>query len=168
MKKLRVLWHHQGVWFESTVEFHSYALGLHMVTSVSRCWAYVRSCFSAGGRERERETVCYLTFSATFFCLQKLDFLPFEGNVYLSNPDHLYLLIEDYGSDKNNVPRDPNAMYFGRWVSVLFVFFLEPTYQKEKLVIPHWPVEISGHEQYPALCSLYPVEAYSGTNLLQK
>lgn len=45
-----------------------------------------------------------------------MDYLPFEGNVSLKNPQHIFCLLEDYGTDPNNIPEHPNYIYFGRWV----------------------------------------------------
>jgi len=54
------------------------------------------------------------------FLTQALDFLPFEGKVNLKDPEHIFCLLEDYGSDPNNIPEDPFHLYFGRWVSSSF------------------------------------------------
>lgn len=45
-----------------------------------------------------------------------MDYLPFEGTVSLKNPQHTFCMLEDYGSDPNNIPEDPDYIYFGRWV----------------------------------------------------
>lgn len=47
---------------------------------------------------------------------QALEYLPFEGTVSLKNPQHIFCLLEDYGTDPNNIPEHPNYIYFGRWV----------------------------------------------------
>lgn len=43
-------------------------------------------------------------------------YLPFEGTVSLKSPEHVFCLLEDYGTDPNNIPEHPNYIYFGRWV----------------------------------------------------
>lgn len=45
-----------------------------------------------------------------------MDYLPFEGTVSLKNPQHIFCLLEDYGMDPNDIPEQPNHVYFGRWV----------------------------------------------------
>lgn len=52
-----------------------------------------------------------------------MEYLPFEGTVSLKSPQHIFCLLEDYGTDPNNIPEHPNYIYFGRWVrySVLLV-----------------------------------------------
>ncbi|XP_051577701.1 tRNA (guanine(10)-N2)-methyltransferase homolog isoform X4 [Myxocyprinus asiaticus] len=46
-----------------------------------------------------------------------LDFLPFKGKVNLKDPDHIFCLLEDYGSDPNFIPEQPFHIYFGRWIA---------------------------------------------------
>lgn len=45
-----------------------------------------------------------------------MEYLPFEGTVSLKNPQHIFCLLEDYGTDPNDIPEQPNHVYFGRWV----------------------------------------------------
>lgn len=52
-----------------------------------------------------------------YFLPQALDFLPFKGTVNLKDPEHIFCLLEDYGSDPNDIPEEPFHIYFGRWVS---------------------------------------------------
>ncbi|XP_067839904.1 tRNA (guanine(10)-N2)-methyltransferase homolog isoform X2 [Heptranchias perlo] len=52
--------------------------------------------------------------------IQKIDnlgFLPFRGTVNLKNPEHVFWLLEDYGTDPNNAPEKPFCIYFGRWLA---------------------------------------------------
>ncbi|XP_072913448.1 tRNA (guanine(10)-N2)-methyltransferase homolog isoform X2 [Hemitrygon akajei] len=52
--------------------------------------------------------------------IQKIDdlgFLPFQGTVKLKEPEHVFWLLEDYGTDPNNAPEKPFHIYFGRWVA---------------------------------------------------
>lgn len=59
-----------------------------------------------------------------WFSYQALEYLPFEGTVSLKNPQHVFCLLEDYGSDPNNIPEHPDYIYFGRWVSYNSLFCL--------------------------------------------
>lgn len=59
-----------------------------------------------------------------WFSYQALEYLPFEGTVSLKNPQHVFCLLEDYGSDPNNIPEHPDYIYFGRWVSYNSLFWL--------------------------------------------
>ncbi|KAJ8411468.1 hypothetical protein AAFF_G00162760 [Aldrovandia affinis] len=52
--------------------------------------------------------------------IQKIDdmeYLPFQGKVDLKNPHHIFCLLEDYGTDPNNIPDEPFYVYFGRWIA---------------------------------------------------
>uniref|UniRef100_A0A3P9LEE7 tRNA (guanine(10)-N(2))-methyltransferase TRMT11 n=1 Tax=Oryzias latipes TaxID=8090 RepID=A0A3P9LEE7_ORYLA len=49
--------------------------------------------------------------------IDALDYLPFEGTVSLKTPQHIFCLLEDYGTDPNNIPEHPNYIYFGRWIA---------------------------------------------------
>uniref|UniRef100_A0A8C2T9J1 tRNA (guanine(10)-N(2))-methyltransferase TRMT11 n=2 Tax=Coturnix japonica TaxID=93934 RepID=A0A8C2T9J1_COTJA len=63
------------------------------------------------------------TFNKTLTQAQKikkidaLEFLPFRGKVNLKNPEHIFWILEDYGTDPNNVPEEPFDLYFGRWIA---------------------------------------------------
>ncbi|TMS10715.1 tRNA (guanine(10)-N2)-methyltransferase-like protein [Larimichthys crocea] len=46
-----------------------------------------------------------------------LEYLPFEGTVSLKSPQHIFCLLEDYGTDPNNIPEQPFYVYFGRWIA---------------------------------------------------
>uniref|UniRef100_A0A3B3VQL6 tRNA (guanine(10)-N(2))-methyltransferase TRMT11 n=1 Tax=Poecilia latipinna TaxID=48699 RepID=A0A3B3VQL6_9TELE len=35
----------------------------------------------------------------------------------LKNPQHIFCLLEDYGTDPNNIPEHPKYIYFGRWIA---------------------------------------------------
>ncbi|KAM4632655.1 tRNA (guanine(10)-N(2))-methyltransferase TRMT11 [Polymixia lowei] len=48
--------------------------------------------------------------------IDDLDYLPFEGTVSLKTPQHIFCLLEDYGTDPNNIPEQPIYIYFGRWI----------------------------------------------------
>lgn len=56
------------------------------------------------------------------FSHQALEYLPFEGTVSLKSPDHIFCLLEDYGTDPNNIPEHPDYIYFGRWVRYIWPF----------------------------------------------
>ncbi|XP_056142671.1 tRNA (guanine(10)-N2)-methyltransferase homolog [Lampris incognitus] len=49
--------------------------------------------------------------------IDAMDYLPFEGTVSLKNPQHIFCLLEDYGTDPNNIPEQPFYIYFGRWIA---------------------------------------------------
>ena len=49
---------------------------------------------------------------------QQLEFLPFQGRVNLSAPEHVFALLLDYGENPNDVPTEPYRMFFGRQVSL--------------------------------------------------
>ncbi|XP_042323060.1 tRNA (guanine(10)-N2)-methyltransferase homolog isoform X2 [Sceloporus undulatus] len=49
--------------------------------------------------------------------IDSLEFLPFEGKVNLKKPDNTFWLLEDYGMDPNNIPKQPLNLYFGRWIA---------------------------------------------------
>jgi len=51
-------------------------------------------------------------------CIQRLSFLPFKGRVNLSKPENTFYLMEDYGSDHNNVASEPDRVFFCCLVSV--------------------------------------------------
>ncbi|KAE8288521.1 tRNA (guanine(10)-N2)-methyltransferase-like protein [Larimichthys crocea] len=49
--------------------------------------------------------------------IDALEYLPFEGTVSLKSPQHIFCLLEDYGTDPNNIPEQPFYVYFGRWIA---------------------------------------------------
>ncbi|KAJ8290884.1 hypothetical protein GJAV_G00018810 [Gymnothorax javanicus] len=49
--------------------------------------------------------------------IDAMEYLPFQGKVDLKNPDHVFSLLEDYGTDPNNIPEEPFYVYFGRWIA---------------------------------------------------
>ncbi|XP_033983093.1 tRNA (guanine(10)-N2)-methyltransferase homolog [Trematomus bernacchii] len=49
--------------------------------------------------------------------IDSMDYLPFEGTVNLKSPQHIFCLLEDYGTDPNDIPEHPNYIYFGRWIA---------------------------------------------------
>ncbi|KAM9852732.1 tRNA (guanine(10)-N(2))-methyltransferase TRMT11 [Aulostomus maculatus] len=49
--------------------------------------------------------------------IDALEYLPFEGVVNLNSPQHVFSLIEDYGTNPNNIPEHPDNIYFGRWIA---------------------------------------------------
>ncbi|KAL4657507.1 hypothetical protein GN956_G4280 [Arapaima gigas] len=58
-----------------------------------------------------------LVFQERIKKIDALEFLPFQGKVSLKNPEHIFCLLEDYGSDPNNIPNEPFHVYFGRWIA---------------------------------------------------
>lgn len=49
--------------------------------------------------------------------IDAMEYLPFQGSVSLKNPQHTFCLLEDYGTDPNNIPEEPLYVYFGRWIA---------------------------------------------------
>ncbi|CAL8248226.1 unnamed protein product [Lota lota] len=49
--------------------------------------------------------------------IDALEYLAFEGTVNLKTPQHTFCLLEDYGTDPNNIPDQPLYVYFGRWIA---------------------------------------------------
>ncbi len=66
--------------------------------------------------------VCMCKMSCSVFSHQAMEYLPFEGTVNLKSPQHIFCLLEDYGTDPNNIPEHPYYIYFGRWVRCIWVF----------------------------------------------
>lgn len=60
--------------------------------------------------------LCILAQYLVLDSYQAMEYLPFEGVVNLKSPQHIFCLLEDYGTDPNNIPEHPNHIYFGRWV----------------------------------------------------
>ncbi|XP_034031234.1 tRNA (guanine(10)-N2)-methyltransferase homolog [Thalassophryne amazonica] len=58
-----------------------------------------------------------LEFTERIKKIDALDYLPFEGTVSLKNPQHIFCLLEDYGSNPNDIPDEPHYVYFGRWIA---------------------------------------------------
>ncbi|KAA8591537.1 hypothetical protein FQN60_016911 [Etheostoma spectabile] len=58
-----------------------------------------------------------LEFADRIKRIDAMEFLPFEGTVSLKSPQHCFCLLEDYGTDPNNIPEHPNYIYFGRWIA---------------------------------------------------
>ncbi|XP_037128843.1 tRNA (guanine(10)-N2)-methyltransferase homolog isoform X2 [Syngnathus acus] len=58
-----------------------------------------------------------LDFTERVKRIDAMDYLPFEGLVSLKNPQHVFCLLEDYGTDPNNIPQHPYYIYFGRWIA---------------------------------------------------
>ncbi|XP_033836816.1 tRNA (guanine(10)-N2)-methyltransferase homolog [Periophthalmus magnuspinnatus] len=58
-----------------------------------------------------------LEFAERIKRIDDMEYLPFEGTVSLKNPQHIFSLLEDYGTDPNNIPEVPNYVYFGRWIA---------------------------------------------------
>ncbi|KAM3873189.1 tRNA (guanine(10)-N(2))-methyltransferase TRMT11 [Diretmus argenteus] len=58
-----------------------------------------------------------LEFTDRIKRIDAMEYLPFEGSVSLKTPQHIFCLLEDYGTDPNNIPEDPFHVYFGRWVT---------------------------------------------------
>lgn len=57
-----------------------------------------------------------LEFTDRIKKIDALDYLPFEGTVSLKSPQHVFCLLEDYGTDPNDIPDHPYYIYFGRWI----------------------------------------------------
>ncbi|GFQ68820.1 hypothetical protein TNCT_8091 [Trichonephila clavata] len=49
--------------------------------------------------------------------IDELAFLGFEGPIKLNNPDHSFVLMEYYGTDRNFAPESPYNVFFGRWIA---------------------------------------------------
>lgn len=49
--------------------------------------------------------------------IEEMDYLPFTAPVNLRSPKQRYMYFEYYGLDPNNVPDEPEAILFGRFVS---------------------------------------------------
>uniref|UniRef100_A0A4W5R7E1 tRNA (guanine(10)-N(2))-methyltransferase TRMT11 n=1 Tax=Hucho hucho TaxID=62062 RepID=A0A4W5R7E1_9TELE len=49
--------------------------------------------------------------------IDAMEYLSFEGRVNLRNPKHIFCLLEDYGTDPNDIPDEPLYIYFGRWIA---------------------------------------------------
>ncbi|XP_029509406.1 tRNA (guanine(10)-N2)-methyltransferase homolog isoform X2 [Oncorhynchus nerka] len=49
--------------------------------------------------------------------IDAMEYLTFEGRVNLRNPKHIFCLLEDYGTDPNDIPDEPLYIYFGRWIA---------------------------------------------------
>uniref|UniRef100_A0A8C2C2E3 tRNA (guanine(10)-N(2))-methyltransferase n=1 Tax=Cyprinus carpio TaxID=7962 RepID=A0A8C2C2E3_CYPCA len=58
-----------------------------------------------------------LVFKDRIKKIDALDFLPFKGTVNLKDPEHIFCLLEDYGSNPNDIPEEPFHIYFGRWIA---------------------------------------------------
>nr|XP_020452567.1 tRNA (guanine(10)-N2)-methyltransferase homolog [Monopterus albus] len=58
-----------------------------------------------------------LEFTDRLKRIDALDYLPFEGTVSLKSPQHIFCLLEDYGTDPNSIPEHPIHIYFGRWIA---------------------------------------------------
>ncbi|KAM4581593.1 tRNA (guanine(10)-N(2))-methyltransferase TRMT11 isoform 2-T2 [Odontesthes bonariensis] len=58
-----------------------------------------------------------LLFTDRIKRIDDMEYLPFEGTVSLKSPQHIFCLLEDYGTDPNNIPEHPNYIYFGRWIA---------------------------------------------------
>uniref|UniRef100_A0A8D3A0C1 tRNA (guanine(10)-N(2))-methyltransferase TRMT11 n=1 Tax=Scophthalmus maximus TaxID=52904 RepID=A0A8D3A0C1_SCOMX len=58
-----------------------------------------------------------LEFTDRIKRIDALEYLPFEGTVSLKSPQHIFCLLEDYGTEPNNIPEHPLYIYFGRWIA---------------------------------------------------
>uniref|UniRef100_A0A7N6A6Z0 tRNA (guanine(10)-N(2))-methyltransferase TRMT11 n=1 Tax=Anabas testudineus TaxID=64144 RepID=A0A7N6A6Z0_ANATE len=58
-----------------------------------------------------------LQFAERIKRIDAMEYLQFEGTVNLKNPQHIFCLLEDYGTDPNNIPEHPDYIYFGRWIA---------------------------------------------------
>ncbi|XP_078384389.1 tRNA (guanine(10)-N(2))-methyltransferase TRMT11-like isoform X2 [Oculina patagonica] len=48
--------------------------------------------------------------------IDQFQFLPFQGRVNLTAPDHVFSVLLDYGDDPNEAPPDPDRVFFGRLI----------------------------------------------------
>ncbi|KAJ7370621.1 tRNA methyltransferase 11 [Desmophyllum pertusum] len=48
--------------------------------------------------------------------IDQFQFLPFQGRVNLTAPDHVFALMLDYGDDPNEAPPSPDRLFFGRLI----------------------------------------------------
>lgn len=46
------------------------------------------------------------------YCWQRLSYLPLHGKVNLSQPDHTFHVLEDYGEDHNKAGSEPMRVFF--------------------------------------------------------
>lgn len=65
---------------------------------------------------------------------QQFEFLPFEGCVNLSAPDHVFSLLVDYGDDPNAAPPNPERLFFGRLVRLECSEMLPPIFLVLRLI----------------------------------
>ncbi|XP_048007128.1 LOW QUALITY PROTEIN: tRNA (guanine(10)-N2)-methyltransferase homolog [Leguminivora glycinivorella] len=66
----------------------------------------------------EVETFCkHFSMKEKVEKIEKFDYLAFEGPVKLKKPDTVLSYIEFYGLEPNNVPDEPEDLFFGRWVA---------------------------------------------------
>ncbi|XP_076245628.1 tRNA (guanine(10)-N(2))-methyltransferase TRMT11 isoform X1 [Calliopsis andreniformis] len=49
--------------------------------------------------------------------IESFSYLPLEGPVKLNDPDTTFYYIEFYGLNPNNIPGEPNELFFGRWLT---------------------------------------------------
>ncbi|VVD00129.1 unnamed protein product [Leptidea sinapis] len=65
----------------------------------------------------EVETFCkHFSMKEKVEKIELFSYLPLEGPVKLNNPDMKFSYIEFYGVDPNNVPKQPEQLFFGRWI----------------------------------------------------
>lgn len=57
-----------------------------------------------------------LTINQQKELIDQFQFLPFQGRVNLTAPDHVFSLLLDYGDDCNEAPASPERVFFGRLV----------------------------------------------------
>lgn len=88
------------------------------------------------------EWVKIIVKSRFLLSLQALEYLPFKGTVSLKSPQHIFCLLEDYGTDPNDIPEHPYHIYFGRWVRGVWL--------KAKVVhwsVMKWLLNVNVHKQ---------------------
>ena len=49
--------------------------------------------------------------------IETYDYLPVQGPVKLDNPDVTFMAFEFYGFDHNNLPEEPEHLFFGQFVA---------------------------------------------------
>lgn len=98
------------------------------------------------------------------FLPKAMEYLSFEGRVNLRNPKHIFCLLEDYGTDPNDIPDEPLYIYFGRWVSQCAVCsFISVSIYKWVITITHecylpqWLLTFFGCQSHFDLPELFPL-----------
>ncbi|XP_054268125.1 tRNA (guanine(10)-N2)-methyltransferase homolog isoform X2 [Macrosteles quadrilineatus] len=105
------------------------------IRRIVHLWASATNTADLHSQLREQETLIRPYFSplSTFkikvdtFCnhqtqrekLEKIEsfsYLPIQGSVKLNSPDLALQYFEHYGMDPNNIPNEPNRVFFGRIV----------------------------------------------------
>ncbi|XP_074606384.1 tRNA (guanine(10)-N(2))-methyltransferase TRMT11-like isoform X2 [Acropora palmata] len=106
------------------------------IKSVYEVWGYGKNLTDVKNRVSqypENEILLYSSSDSTFkitvesfnkkLCvaeqrelIDQFEFLPFQGHVKLSDPDHVFSLLLDYGDNPNSAPSHPERLIFGRLI----------------------------------------------------